>query len=176
MLSELFFQNWIHNGTTKELITTRIRKYLENNKATYDNHKLPQVKFLLDSRKTLWKGVDILHLETIDKDLAQIGFNDFNYHTSSKTKFTHEKYFNGESYELINHYYSQDFITFGYDMITPVVVNTTTTAQSSLRNRRLLSTNPYGTHVYNESRITLYFCIFGLLMGISVMIFRFRKY
>jgi hypothetical protein len=185
MVSELFFNNWIFNHTTKEHVTKRIQKYLDNNQSTYDNHKLPQVQFVFDSRNTLWKGIEILRLESIEIDLARIGYNDFNYHTHSKTKYTHETWFNDESYQLINDYYRQDFTTFGYDMMHPVVnktaITTVTDQSIVLMDRRfLLAKSHYVMHqMYNDdlTRLTLCFCILGLFICVCVvLLFRFKKY
>lgn len=163
LMSDLFFLNTVSASTPPEVVTRRLRHYLTNNKTNYDNHRLPQVNFLVNSKKQMWKGVEIVRMESLTHDLAQIGFDDFNHHDSIKTKAQYTELFNDEAYELVNNYYYQDFITFGYNMTYPASKN----PSSYLRNRKL-SAIAYNTNVLCEFRCLVWFCIMVVILTIVV--------
>ena len=181
MISELFFRNLINISTIPNEVTKCIYRYLNDNTTTYDNHRLPQIEFLLDSSGKIWNGVEILHLENIKHDLAQQGFHNFHHHNNSATKIRFTKFLNDESYRLINDYYSQDFATFGYHMIHKANNHTsshashtshTSNSTNSLRFRRLLTSAHYIYDIHSELIYVFLFCI---LVLIAIVLFKFKK-
>jgi len=124
MISELLYLRLMDRNTPPDDVATIIRRYL-NSSSTYDNHKLPQIDFVVDSSGHLWDGVEIAHLENITEELSRIGFDDFNNwdYANSERKadksMDYSQYLNDKSIQLINDYYFKDFEAFGYDRIDP---------------------------------------------------------
>jgi hypothetical protein len=90
---------------------------LECNVKKYDNHPLPQYKFLLDTDGSFLKDVTILHTESIEKDLDSIGYQDFSRldNSSQSIKTDYSNYLNRQSIDLINSFYAKDFEYFNYN-------------------------------------------------------------
>lgn len=181
MISELLFQNIINSSTPAPEVAQSMHKYLQNKANIYDNHRLPQIDFLIDSSDKIRKGVEILHLESIHQDLARIGFHDFHNHNNSKAKFNYNRYMNDDSYQLINDYYRQDFSIFRYKMIHPLgntsthSSSTAATTAASSSHRRLLIANHHDLYMYDDRRYILYICLLGLLFVTSTCIVAILK-
>jgi hypothetical protein len=43
----------------------------------YENHRLHQYKFLLDTDGNLLKNLQLLHTETLQEDMQSLGYDDF---------------------------------------------------------------------------------------------------
>jgi hypothetical protein len=173
MVSELFFQKIIDSSTSSDEITKCIYQYLNNQTTTYDNHRLPQVEFLLDESGKIWKNVEILHMEHIKHELAQHGFHNFHHHNNSATKMRLTKFLNDESYKLINDYYSQDFAAFGYTMIHKATHNTTSHIHSTNLSRLLRSTaTTYYNDNYSELAYIFLCCFIVLISLLFVLLFK----
>jgi len=125
MISELLYLKLIDRNTSADDVANVIRQYLLSS-STYDNHKLPQVDFVVDTYGQLWKGLEIAHLENITEELSHLGFNDFNnwdYANSERIEdksIDYSHYLNDISIQMINEYYSDDFDMFGYNRIYPI--------------------------------------------------------
>lgn len=121
IMSELFYLGYIDNNSTQEKVYKVLSLYLSNNN-TYDNHKLPQYKFLVnDDGFSINNNIIILKTENLNEMMKEIGFNDFNCHeNTNKCNIKNDKYMsmlNNDSLRLINKYYSKDFLYFGYRII-----------------------------------------------------------
>ena len=118
IISDLFYFKYITEQSSPATVFKVIAfKYL-NSYGKNDNHKKPQYLFLLDKDGKLLDTITILKMETLNKDMANLGFTDFNLvANSSHIKKDYMSYLNSESIKLINTVYRQDFLHFGYSMV-----------------------------------------------------------
>lgn len=122
MISDLFWKGIIHMNYTKEQVTKCLQNYLYDKDC--DNHNLPQYLFVTDQNKKLFPHIKILRTETLVQDMHNMGFKDFNVksnynHNKVNNKINYNDYLNRESIKLINEFYHDDFILFGYEKINP---------------------------------------------------------
>jgi hypothetical protein len=119
LVSDLFWLSLISKETNPEKVFLVIRDnfLLESNLKKYDNHPLPQYKYLLDTDGSFLKNVTILHTESIQKDLNAIGYHDFCKvdNASQSDKINYLSYLNRQSLDLINSFYAKDFEYFNYN-------------------------------------------------------------
>lgn len=84
IISDMFFfvvQTNITIHSTKEDIERAIRVYLERTDYDYDNHRLPQYKFLVDSTTNkIAENIVILRMENLTESMHAMGFTDFQEH------------------------------------------------------------------------------------------------
>ena len=95
-----------------------IYKYI-NSDNNYDNHKIPQYKFLLDNNDKLVSNILVLNTETLTNDMKNLGFKNFNFKElkNKHSDINYYDYLNNTSIDLINNYYDKDFTIFSYDKI-----------------------------------------------------------
>jgi hypothetical protein len=121
IISDLLFKGLIKEHYTQTQVRDVIKKYLSDAYDTKnDNHRIPQHFFLLDIGDKLLQNIKILKTENLNKEMAQLGFTDFNMFeqvTNSKNK-NYFSYLNTESIELINNFYDKDFEYFNYKKIS----------------------------------------------------------
>jgi hypothetical protein len=123
-ISDLFFLKLAKKEMSADQVADILRKYLKG-PYNYDNHRLPQAEFIMDSSGEIWKGLEIIRLENLKDGLAQIGFDDFNRWdfanpmTKKGESMDYSKYLNSHSILMINRNYAQDFALLGYEMINP---------------------------------------------------------
>ena len=120
LVSDLFWSNKMQNiqDLDYDLIYDIIYNYLyvDND---IDNHRVPQYKYLLDENKQLLKNIKIIKTETLQQDMIQLGYNDFdifinkNKHNEKET-INYMNLLNQKSLDLIYEYYKKDFEIFGY--------------------------------------------------------------
>ena len=119
IISELFYQKIITKDATPEIIYSKIYNYLHvPNNSDFDNHRIPQYKFLIDENENIIKYVIILKTETLTSSMRKLGYTDFpedkaNASVSVSDSDIHE-YLNTNSVNLINTYYQKDFEYFDY--------------------------------------------------------------
>ena len=107
-VSELFYRRIIDVNTKPEKVYQAIRWSLSKN---LDNHCLPQHKFI-DGKMI------VLHTETLEEEMHQLGFTDFNLKENVNAhKVNYYDYLNKDSIQLINRFYQKDFKIFGYTML-----------------------------------------------------------
>lgn len=117
MLSDLFFNKLITPDSTQDVVYNNIKDFITpQNLIKFDNHPLPQYKFLLDDDGSLLKNITILRTETIIEDMKSLGYEDFQHKSNRSPVDTtdYKKYFNEESIALIREHYAKDFQIFGY--------------------------------------------------------------
>ena len=74
--------------------------------------------FLLNEYDNLLKNIKILHTESLNSDMHNIGYIDFNINVNcNKNDIDYYQYLNNDSITLINNYYNIDFILFNYPKI-----------------------------------------------------------
>jgi hypothetical protein len=116
-ISDLFFFHIINDNTTSEETYFIAKDYLENySNSTRDNHIRPQFEFLLDENNNILTNIILFKTENLTNMMKEINlFNDFNI-KALKNKSTRDYYsfLNRDTMNLINDFYHQDFVYFGY--------------------------------------------------------------
>ena len=97
-----------------------IENYNKNNNYN-DNHITPQYLFVTDNNKKLINNIEILRTETLNDDMKNVGYIDFNLCINKNhTKINYMDYLNNDSIKLLNDFYNDDFLIFNYDKIQVV--------------------------------------------------------
>ena len=113
LISDLFHFNSITINSSKEEVFNKIQNYVLN--SNLDNHNIPQHIFITTDNNTLVNNIHILHTETLNTDMHNLGYIDFNiYHNQNSIKINYYDYLNNDSIKLINMIYHHDFILFNY--------------------------------------------------------------
>lgn len=117
IISDLFWNKLIKKNTSPEMVYNIIKSYIY--KDCYDNHNIPQYKFITDENNELINNIKIFRTEELKKGLIEYGFINFNIHTNNIKINNNDKmkYLNRDSINLINNYYKKDFELFNYKMI-----------------------------------------------------------
>jgi hypothetical protein len=114
LMSELFYQNKVKVEDKPSTVYQLIRWAIIKNK---DNHTLPQHKYIHGR-------VIILHTETLEEEMHQLGFTDFSKKENvNPNKVNYYDYLNADSIRLINSYYKLDFEWFGYPLLPQIPGN-----------------------------------------------------
>jgi len=117
LLSDLFFFRLITINSTKEEVIDILNKYLVYDK--YDNHNIPQYKFIINDKGEIIQNIHILKTESLTNEMKSLGYSDFDMFENVNTnKVNYYNYLNNESFEIINNFYHLDFILFNYDKIS----------------------------------------------------------
>jgi len=118
IISDLFHFKYITEQSSPATVFKVLAfKYL-NSYGANDNHKKLQYLFLLDREGKMLENITILKMETLNEDMAKLGFTDFNeFAQSSHIKREYMSFLNIDSIKLINTVYRQDFLHFGYPMV-----------------------------------------------------------
>lgn len=160
IISDLFYNKIINIYSKPDDVAYNIYLYISS-KNTYDNHKIPQYKFLLDSNNKINNKILILKTETLKDDMRKIGFTDFNFNElkNKNNNINYYEYLNNNSLSLINNYYYKDFYIFSYDIIN----------SSYIEN--INSKNYMNKHYY----LYVYKLFFILLLLILIIYFIWNK-
>mgnify|MGYP005994488069 CR=1 FL=1 len=110
IISDLFHFHLINTDDTCESIFNIIKDYLY--KDCYDNHNIPQYKFITDENEELIKNIHIFRTESLTQDINNYGFIDY---IGTKSTIIHSNYLNNDSIQLINIFYKKDFELFNYN-------------------------------------------------------------
>jgi hypothetical protein len=115
IISDLFFYKLIDETYTENQVENIINEYLLS-KENYDNHKIPQYKFLMNENGNILSNIIILKTETLNQDIKKIGYYDFNITNQEtfKNKINYHNMINKNSQNIIFNYYQKDFQYFGY--------------------------------------------------------------
>lgn len=114
IISDLMWFKFINNKSSKEEVYNKILFYLNEN---IDNHGLPQYLFIIDENKQINNNIQILHTETLNNDMIQLGNIDFDVRANCGSKINCYDFLNDESIDIINAYYNKDFELFNYHKI-----------------------------------------------------------
>jgi len=119
IMSDLFFFKLITIDTTKETVIDIINKYLVSEK--YDNHNIPQHKFITNNEGEIIQNIHILKTENLTNDMNNLSYIDFNiFENTNIFKVNYYNYLNNDSINIINQFYHLDFIIFNYNKIQVV--------------------------------------------------------
>jgi hypothetical protein len=98
-------------------ICQTIIKYLDpENSNNYDNHQIPQYKYISDNEGKLIDKIFIMSQESLTQDMISLGFKDFDIKAleNKNKEVDYFDFLNKRSINLINDYYAKDFELFGY--------------------------------------------------------------
>jgi len=116
IVSDLFYQKLIHKFSAADMVYNVIRQYI--NATCYDNHNVPQYKFVVDEKGELVPGLIVLKMETLNEDLLRLGFLTTRHFNKGTANVNYMNYLDNRCLALINEHYKKDFELFGYPMIT----------------------------------------------------------
>lgn len=117
IISVFFWWKLITIKSTKEEVFKIMSKYVYENSNIYDNHNIPQYKFITDNDDNIIDNIIILKTETLTDDMKNLGYNDFNLNIlKNKLNIEYNNYLNLDSIHLINTFYEKDFKLFNYEM------------------------------------------------------------
>jgi len=117
IMSDLFWFKLINRKSTQKEVYNVINKFILSEPHIYDNHNIPQYKYLIDEDEKIINNIIILKTESLNNDMIQKGFNNFNiYALKNKNNLNYDDYLNDDSIKLINIYYEKDFKYFSYTM------------------------------------------------------------
>lgn len=118
IISDLFFYKLIDENYTKNQVENAIKNYLLSNE-NYDNHKIPQYKFIINEHGNILPNIIILKTEKLNEDIKKIGYYDFNINsqTTFKNKINYHTMINKNAQSIIFNYYQKDFKYFGYSFV-----------------------------------------------------------
>ena len=116
IISDLFWWHKINKYSTPEDVFNELQSHVKINP---DNHAIPQHTFVTDSSGELVPAIHILKMETLQSDMINLGYNDFNSkHNVNPIKgVNYYNYLNADSIQLINNFYHKDFELFNYNKI-----------------------------------------------------------
>lgn len=104
------------NIENKNNLLNIIKDYLNNNKI-YDNHKVPQYKYL-EINNSIYKGdnLKIIKFENLNFEIKLLGYSDFNIHENKNEcgDYDFSNLLTSEIKNMIYDYYKKDFELFGY--------------------------------------------------------------
>ena len=115
IVSELFYIGRINIHSNKKFVEDKIIEFLDDD-YHYDNHKLPQYKFISYKEKLIPK-ITIMKNEQLNEDMHEYGFKNFD-ESSNKThkgKINYVELLSDKAKKIIYEYYKKDFELFNYD-------------------------------------------------------------
>lgn len=118
LVSDLFFYKLINKFTDCEKVYNILKNYIHND--CYDNHNVPQYKFITDEDENLINNITIFKTETLTNDIINYGFLDYDNRIENKgcgDFINYMKYLNYDAIKLINQVYFKDFELFDYKTI-----------------------------------------------------------
>lgn len=114
-LSDLFFFGLVDNKSSKNDVYEALQKFVHSEPSTYDNHNIPQYKFVCDEYDNIVPNITILKTENLTEQMKQIGFvYDEPILNKGGAKHNYDALLNIKSIRLINNIYKRDFAEFGY--------------------------------------------------------------
>ena len=116
IISDLFWSKKISLETSKDKVFDIIKTYVLSD--NLDNHNIPQYLFITNDDKELIPNIKILHTETLQSDMFNLGYTDFSIKENiNKHNVNYYDYLNSDSIQLINEFYDYDFKLFNYDKL-----------------------------------------------------------
>ena len=116
IMSDLFYYKLITIDATKETVFDIIKEYLVSDK--YDNHNIPQYKFITNDKGEIIQNIHILKTENLKNDMNNLCYSDFDvFENINVNKVNYYNYLGNNSIDIINQFYHLDFILFNYDKI-----------------------------------------------------------
>jgi hypothetical protein len=120
LVSDLFWYNLINNQTRPETVFEVIKRYVRAN--IYDNHNIPQHKFLVDGKGHMYRRIIVMKTERLTEQMKRM-FNINLIHNSNvqggkKVKKDYMSFLNEDSIKFINNFYKRDFELFGYKFLS----------------------------------------------------------
>ena len=119
VVSDLFFFNLINKNSTQEEVYLKLKQFINSDFYIYDNHNLPQYKYIIDIDGNINNNIKIFRCENLKNDMINDGFYKFDYYANKNKieKIDYYKFLNKNSINLINNYYKKDFKLFNYKQL-----------------------------------------------------------
>ena len=121
IISDLSWYRLIKKKESPKIVYNKIKQFIKESPQKYQNHNIPQYKFLIDKNNNIVKTIKILKFENLKEELINYGLIRFNIHMQKnriiKKSKNYMSYLNEDSITLINEYYKKDFELFGYKML-----------------------------------------------------------
>lgn len=118
IISSLFYIGKIQINSKNKYVEKVINKFINKNKWSNLDHRIPQYDFLTYNNK-LVNYINIMRTESLYKDMANLGYKDFknNLNRGYRGKFNYMDMLNENSIRIINKYYRKDFDNLGFNMV-----------------------------------------------------------
>ena len=116
IVSDLFYHKLICKYSTPDEVYQVLLRYV--GATCYDNHNVPQYKFIVDEKGELIPGLILLRMETLNEDLLNLGFLTTRHFNKGNVVVEYMDYLDNRCLAFINEHYKKDFELFGYPMIT----------------------------------------------------------
>jgi len=116
IMSDIFFLQLADKSDNEIKIEEAIHDYILSEN-TFDDHKIPQYKFLINHDNEIPEEIYILSQENLNKNMEKLGYSEFIYFCKDLTEQSYISYLSKKSIEMINLFYKKDFEYFGYEMI-----------------------------------------------------------
>ena len=103
IISDLFYFQLIEDNFSPRKISNIIKKYI--NEHIYDNHNLPQYKFISNDNGEIIDSIHIFKTETLTEDLNKYGYNYVRKKIGKEKRYTtlqYSNYLSNKSIDLIN--------------------------------------------------------------------------
>ena len=84
IISDLLWCNLINTNSTKKEVFNMINNYITF--TNYDNHNIPQYLFVTDENKKIYNNVKIFCTSSLNYDMINEGYSDFNIKVNSNNK------------------------------------------------------------------------------------------
>jgi hypothetical protein len=116
LISDLCYLKLLNEENKNDLLNI-INNYLNNKKTSYDNHRIPQYKYLeIDDFIYQGDNLNIIKFENLNFEMKLLGFQDFNIHANKSiyADYNFSNLLTSEIKNIIYNYYKKDFELFGY--------------------------------------------------------------
>ena len=113
-ISDLIWLKLINNNSKPHDVYKAIVKFVGSHGTEYDNHNVPQHKFLLNERGKISDKIKIFRTETLNEEFEKELNIKLDKHVLKSGLSSYDKYYNKQSIDLINRVYHKDFVLFNY--------------------------------------------------------------
>jgi hypothetical protein len=121
IISDLFWRRIMSERSNRDEVCDSLKKFIVNTmecKNKYDNHNIPQYKFLIDDDGNISSNIIIIKRENLTDNMKSLGYSDFDIKINANPlNVDYYDYLNDTSIKIINNIYHKDFVLFGYEKI-----------------------------------------------------------
>ena len=122
IISDLLFLKLIDKNSKPRQVYQAIKKFVSSPGSVYDNHNVPQYKFLVDDNGNITDKIKIFHTETLNEEFEKELNIKLDKHVLSSGVSCYDKYYCNISIHLVNKVYHKDFELFNYPKKTVSVI------------------------------------------------------
>jgi hypothetical protein len=114
IISDLLWLKLVNKNSTPDEVYKAIKKFVGAHGSVYDNHNIPQHKFLLNDKGKIPDKIKIFHTETLNEEFEKELNIKLDERVLSSGISSYDKYYNKLSIDLVNRVYHNDFEIFKY--------------------------------------------------------------